>query len=108
MLPKWNSAVPMPKFALLFALSAPLSGLAEATPEEATIIASMSAVATRSASFFLNTSCVLLPQKGQGEYAPPLVDQRLQGSKHATTGATARWLLLGRTSENTPSTHSGE
>ena len=36
-------------------------GVAEATPEEASIIASMSAIAAMTASFFLNTSCVLLP-----------------------------------------------
>ena len=55
----------MPKFASVGAWAPPLSGLAEAIPADASIIASMSAVASKIVSFL--TSCVLFPQKGQGD-----------------------------------------
>ena len=70
-------AVAMPNAALGLACSAPVNGpppllppqltphsAAEAIPEETSTIATMSAVANRTVSFFLNTSCVLLPRRG--------------------------------------------
>ncbi len=67
-------AVAMPNAALWLAWSAPMYGpptgseAAEAVPVEASIIATTSAMATRTVRFL--TSLVILAQKGRGEIGP--------------------------------------